>query len=219
VTPKGVAVLESLPLAEIRGQPRPVEEYNPPVPVTPPERWRALFESHRLWMRHGERCLSCRICTYVCPTCRCYDVVDRVVDVRPGLVRTERIRVWDACTSPNYRRWRAATTPARPTGSGCATALCASSATIQRTSAPWAVSAAAAASSPARWRLTSPKSWRTSPEGKSGICDPLIPPRPLLPRNGGEGGKKGWGRRRSRRPPPPLSWPLARRGEGARGEG
>ena len=55
-------------------------------------------------MRHGERCLSCRICTYVCPTCRCFDVVDRAVGVRNGVTHIERIRVWDACTSTNYRR-------------------------------------------------------------------------------------------------------------------
>ncbi|TET50280.1 MAG: hypothetical protein E3J64_08440 [Anaerolineales bacterium] len=73
------------------------------VPVTKPEKWRELFEGG-IWRRHGERCLSCRICTYVCPTCRCFDVVDRVVERRTGVTRIERLRVWDACTSPNYRR-------------------------------------------------------------------------------------------------------------------
>ena len=57
-----------------------------------------------MWRRHGERCLSCRICTYVCPTCRCFDVADRVVAERSGVTHIERIRVWDACTSTNYRR-------------------------------------------------------------------------------------------------------------------
>lgn len=113
VTPKGVAVLEGLEVTEPKGEPLPVEEYNPPVPVTPTARWRALFEG-KLWMRHGERCLSCRICTYVCPTCRCFDVADRVVDVRPGVTRIERIRAWDACTSPNYRRVAGGHNP-RPT--------------------------------------------------------------------------------------------------------
>jgi len=113
VTPKGVAILEGLPVEEPRGEPLPVEEYNEPVPVVPPEKWRPLFND-RIWMRHGERCLSCRICTYVCPTCRCFDVTDRVVDVRPGLTRIERIRVWDACTSPNYRRVAGGHNP-RPT--------------------------------------------------------------------------------------------------------
>jgi len=114
VTPKGVAVLEGLEVAEPRGEPRPVEEYNPPVPVAASEKWRALFEEHRFWMRHGERCLSCRICTYVCPACRCFDLTDRVVDVRSGVTRIERLRAWDACTSPNYRRVAGGHNP-RPT--------------------------------------------------------------------------------------------------------
>ena len=103
VTPKGVAILEGLPVESSGGEPRPVAEYADPVPVTPAENWRPLFEE-KIWKRHGERCLSCRICTYVCPACRCFDVVDRIVDVQPGMTRVERIRVWDACTSTNYRR-------------------------------------------------------------------------------------------------------------------
>ncbi|MCS7282250.1 MAG: 4Fe-4S dicluster domain-containing protein [Anaerolineae bacterium] len=113
VTPRGVAVLEGLEVTEPKGEPLPVEEYNPPVPVTPTAKWRAMFEGN-IWMRHGERCLSCRICTYVCPTCRCFDVADRVVDIRSGVTRIERIRAWDACTSPNYRRVAGGHNP-RPT--------------------------------------------------------------------------------------------------------
>jgi ferredoxin len=104
VTPKGVAVLEGLELADGPGEPPPpVTEYARPVPLMGSEAWRPLFE-HEMWARHGERCLSCRICTYVCPTCRCFDVVDRVTEVRAGGTTVERIRVWDACTSTNYRR-------------------------------------------------------------------------------------------------------------------
>jgi sulfhydrogenase subunit beta (sulfur reductase) len=104
LTPKGVAILEGLALEEPPAEsPPPVAGYAKPVPVMSPEKWRSLFED-QMWMRHGERCLSCRICTYVCPTCRCFDVVDRVVGVRAGRTYIERIRVWDACTSTNYRR-------------------------------------------------------------------------------------------------------------------
>jgi len=105
VTEKGAALLNGLALEE-RGQKPGFSEktrFLEPVPVTPPERWRPLFED-QVWMRHGERCLSCRICTYVCPTCRCFDVTDRVVGEQAGITRIERIRVWDACTSTNYRR-------------------------------------------------------------------------------------------------------------------
>ncbi len=101
--PKGVAILQNLPIESTSGEPLPVSEYARPVQTAPSAKWRSLF-ADRMWMRYGERCLSCRICTYVCPTCRCFDVVDRVVDVHPGLTRIERIRVWDACTSTNYRR-------------------------------------------------------------------------------------------------------------------
>jgi len=116
VTPKGAGILEGLKTQQPAEAPPPVQEYAKPVPVASTEKWRPLFEDS-LWMRHGERCLSCRICTYVCPTCRCFDVTDRVVEVRPGFTRIERIRVWDACTSPNYRR-AAGGHNARPTKSG-----------------------------------------------------------------------------------------------------
>lgn len=113
VTEKGAKLLEGLPLEERQGDPRPSVAGAKVVQVRPPEQWRPLFEDH-MWMRHGERCLSCRICTYVCPTCRCFDVVDRVVEARAGVTRIQRIRVWDACTSTNYRRIAGGHNP-RPT--------------------------------------------------------------------------------------------------------
>lgn len=113
VTDKGAALLASLDLADWPGDPPPPAADAPLFPATDPEAWRPLF-ADKLWQRHGERCLSCRICTYVCPACRCFDVTDRVVEVQPGLTRIERIRVWDACTSPNYRRVAGGHNP-RPT--------------------------------------------------------------------------------------------------------
>ena len=115
VTEKGEAILKGLTTRKRQGDPPPPVVDAEPVPVTPAEQWRPLFED-RLWARHGERCLSCRICTYVCPACRCFDVTDRVVEVRPGVTRIERIRVWDACTSTNYRRAAGGHNP-RPTRS------------------------------------------------------------------------------------------------------
>lgn len=63
------------------------------------EDWINFFNAP-LWMREAERCLSCRICTYVCPTCRCFDLRDEPV----GESVFERIRCWDSCMSPVYRR-------------------------------------------------------------------------------------------------------------------
>jgi sulfhydrogenase subunit beta (sulfur reductase) len=53
-----------------------------------------------LWMKNSERCLSCRACAYVCPTCRCFVVRDEML----ALGKFERIRCWDACTGENFRR-------------------------------------------------------------------------------------------------------------------
>lgn len=117
VTAKGEMLLKGAAVAD-RPLPLPPEAEAPPstggVPLSAPEQWRQLFEDERLWMRHGERCLSCRLCTYVCPTCRCFDVTDRVVGEHGGVTYIERIRVWDACTSPNYRRVAGGHNP-RPT--------------------------------------------------------------------------------------------------------
>jgi ferredoxin len=50
---------------------------------------------HPVWYRVGEsECLSCTNCTMVCPTCYCYNVVDRT-DL--DLKNIERYRYWDSC--------------------------------------------------------------------------------------------------------------------------
>lgn len=103
ITEKGKALLKGLSLKERKGTPPASAADAESVPVTPPEKWRQIFDD-QIWMRHGERCLSCRICTYVCPACRCFDVTDRVTAERGGVTYVERIRAWDACTSTNYRR-------------------------------------------------------------------------------------------------------------------
>jgi ferredoxin len=38
------------------------------------------------------RCLACGACTYVCPTCHCFDIVDE-----GGAVNGKRVKNWDAC--------------------------------------------------------------------------------------------------------------------------
>jgi sulfhydrogenase subunit beta (sulfur reductase) len=68
-------------------------------PIPENKRWPLHFNDE-YWMKMSERCLSCRICSYVCPTCRCFIVRDEMIS--PG--NFERIRCWDACTGENYRR-------------------------------------------------------------------------------------------------------------------
>jgi len=49
------------------------------------------------WDLVSEKCLGCSACTYLCPTCHCFDVVDEVIGQRG-----ERIRIWDSCAFPNF---------------------------------------------------------------------------------------------------------------------
>jgi sulfhydrogenase subunit beta (sulfur reductase) len=68
-------------------------------PLPENEKWPEHFNDE-YWANTAERCLSCRACAYVCPTCRCFAVRDEMIT--PG--EFERIRCWDACAGENYRR-------------------------------------------------------------------------------------------------------------------
>ena len=57
------------------------------------------FFNDPLWSDLTESCLSCGICTYLCPTCHCFDVCDEA-----GPVTGERIRTWDSCQFPLFTR-------------------------------------------------------------------------------------------------------------------
>jgi ferredoxin len=108
VTEKGQALLGDLALEEVEGMPpKPVVHEGPPV--VDAKSWPKHFE-HDYWFRLGDRCLSCRLCTYVCPTCRCFDVRDQETRSK-GI---ERLRAWDSCVAENYRRIAGGHNP-RPT--------------------------------------------------------------------------------------------------------
>ncbi|NIM64130.1 MAG: sulfite reductase [Acidobacteria bacterium] len=50
-----------------------------------------------LWDDLAAACIGCGACTFLCPTCRCFDVQDEVRGDR-GL----RVRVWDSCMFREY---------------------------------------------------------------------------------------------------------------------
>lgn len=58
-----------------------------------PELLKSNF-SHPVWEAMGDKCLSCGSCTAVCPTCYCFDVVERLQFGNSG---GERCRIWDSC--------------------------------------------------------------------------------------------------------------------------
>jgi sulfhydrogenase subunit beta (sulfur reductase) len=49
------------------------------------------------WEDIARRCLGCGICTFLCPTCHCFDIQDETKGNRGA-----RIRVWDSCMYPEY---------------------------------------------------------------------------------------------------------------------
>ena len=71
--------------------------------------------AQEMWDTFSSPCVSCSICTFVCPTCHCFDITD--VRTRSG---ADRVKTWDSCMSPlftlhasghnpraeKYRRWR-----------------------------------------------------------------------------------------------------------------
>jgi len=50
------------------------------------------------WDELSYRCLGCGICTYLCPTCHCFDVADYARAVNEGV----RIRCWDSCQFKDF---------------------------------------------------------------------------------------------------------------------
>ena len=50
-----------------------------------------------------ESCLGCGTCTFVCPTCQCYDIKD--FDTGHGVI--QRFRCWDSCMYSEFTKMSA----------------------------------------------------------------------------------------------------------------
>lgn len=62
-----------------------------------PERFRERFGDMAFWERAVSHCISCGTCTYLCPTCSCFNITDESF----GLT-TRRLRTWDTCMAFLY---------------------------------------------------------------------------------------------------------------------
>ena len=78
------AIVEKLPYANLSlkgwGEKDYMERFNSPV-------WEELYKP----------CLACGTCTFVCPTCQCYDIKD--YDTGHGV---QRYRCWDSCMYSDF---------------------------------------------------------------------------------------------------------------------
>jgi len=54
----------------------------------------------KIWAKFSAACLGCGSCSFLCPTCHCFDVIDDRTDERHGA----RIRVWDTCQFPIFTK-------------------------------------------------------------------------------------------------------------------
>lgn len=57
-----------------------------------------LFDSP-VWQKLAATCLGCGTCTFVCPTCQCYDIQD--FDTGHGI---RRFRCWDSCMYSEFTK-------------------------------------------------------------------------------------------------------------------
>lgn len=62
-----------------------------------------------LWDQICQKCLGCGICTFLCPTCCCFDILDEEGD------GTKRVRIWDSCQFPCFTLQGSGHNP-RPSG-------------------------------------------------------------------------------------------------------
>lgn len=63
-----------------------------------PEKLAKMFE-HPIWKEVSQKCIGCGTCTYLCPTCYCFDI-----DVRNDGNEGYRFRCWDSCMFSEYTR-------------------------------------------------------------------------------------------------------------------
>jgi len=63
------------------------------------DRLLACFDDEDYWEKIAAKCISCGICTFLCPTCYCFDINDELVKQQGA-----RFRSWDSCAFPVYTK-------------------------------------------------------------------------------------------------------------------
>jgi ferredoxin len=57
------------------------------------------FPDEDFWRRVSDKCINCGVCTYLCPTCHCFDLCDLQM---PG--QGVRFRCFDSCAFPGFTK-------------------------------------------------------------------------------------------------------------------
>ncbi len=64
-----------------------------------PKKLKGMFDTP-FWDKESLSCIQCGICTYLCPTCHCFDINDEVASSAP--LKGKRVRTWDNCQFPDF---------------------------------------------------------------------------------------------------------------------
>ena len=64
-----------------------------------PPKLKDMFDAE-IWDDESLGCISCGICTYLCPTCHCFDINDEIQSASP--LKGKRVRTWDNCQFPDF---------------------------------------------------------------------------------------------------------------------
>lgn len=111
-TPKGQAIIEGISATLEDGEATPIPAAKPGLSVNMEgiaQKLAGMFD-HPVWDEIYRPCLNCGICTFMCPTCYCFEIA-------PENRGSEGIanRHWDSCMFSEYTRMAGGHNP-RPTG-------------------------------------------------------------------------------------------------------
>ncbi len=83
--------------AEVEAKAKELASLLKPVDVTGvKEIMDGAFENP-YWKELSRKCLNCGVCTFICPTCHCFDVVDEAY-----MCDGQRVRCWDTCMAKDF---------------------------------------------------------------------------------------------------------------------
>ena len=68
------------------------------------------FIKGEIWEYIGNQCFECGACTFVCPSCSCFNIED----VNRKDSSTDRLRSWDSCSFEGYTRMAGDHNPRKP---------------------------------------------------------------------------------------------------------
>lgn len=106
VSDRGEQLLDSRLISLADGRRNEVEKFcqeaaeslgSAPDLAAAPEKLLQVFDSLDFWEEVSAKCLSCGACTYLCPSCYCFNITDE----NQGM-KGKRIRSWDNCMSPLF---------------------------------------------------------------------------------------------------------------------